>query len=100
MCGVQSSIQAIFETLSVLAGLALPDPSEFWALMLGSLCAVGTALLLFALFLIRRHPLPGENHNAQLLQREDDSGGGHGPDRGSASDRTTEIESPLLLDEE
>ncbi|GAX73941.1 hypothetical protein CEUSTIGMA_g1391.t1 [Chlamydomonas eustigma] len=54
VCGVQSSIQAGCETLSFLAGVFLKDPSEFWTLMLGSLCVVSAAWLLYAIYMSRR----------------------------------------------
>ncbi|GAX73942.1 hypothetical protein CEUSTIGMA_g1392.t1 [Chlamydomonas eustigma] len=55
VCGVQSSIQAGCETLSFLAGVFLKDPTEFWTLMLGSLCVVSAAWLLYAIYMSRRN---------------------------------------------
>lgn len=51
VCGVQSSIQSSFETLSFLAGTFLRSPNEFWALCLASLCTVGCSVLLFAQYM-------------------------------------------------
>jgi hypothetical protein len=69
VCGVQSSIQAGCETFSFLAGVFLKDPSEFWALMLGSLCVVSIAWLLYAIYMSRWH----RGEKALALLDSDDS---------------------------
>lgn len=53
VCGVQSSLQALLETLSFVASLAFPDPVNFCWLIAGSLASVGLALALTILFAMR-----------------------------------------------
>ena len=66
VCGVQSSIQSSFETVSFLAGIFLRNPGEFWAMCLASLCTVGFALFLYALYLIRHR----RQSSRQLLEED------------------------------
>ena len=53
VCGVQTAVQACFETASFLAGTFLRDPVEFWALMAGSLGVTAAAAALYGAFVAR-----------------------------------------------
>ncbi|MEW5305959.1 MAG: hypothetical protein WDW36_008468 [Sanguina aurantia] len=53
VCGVQSSLQAMFEMLSFVAGIYLQDPAQCIWLMLASLCVVLCASLLVTVFVVR-----------------------------------------------
>ena len=70
--GVQSAVCAAFEMLSFAAGLVLHRPQQFPALMLGSCCAVATAVLLLARFALSQRaatPREGAPH-ADVEARE------------------------------
>ncbi|MEW5318688.1 MAG: hypothetical protein WDW38_009890 [Sanguina aurantia] len=53
VCGVQSSLQAMFEMLSFVAGIYLQDPAQCIWLMLASLFVVLCATLLVTIFVVR-----------------------------------------------
>lgn len=51
--GVQGSMQSLFEIISFVAGSILSAPPEFHWLMLGSLCAISGAGLLYLAYALR-----------------------------------------------
>ena len=66
--GVQVAVSASFETLSFLFSLLFPDPIEFPALMLGSLCVVASSALLFSLWFLGHKASPSERRIWEIEQ--------------------------------
>lgn len=51
VCGVQSSLQAAFESLSFLSGVLCADPQVFFILVVGSVGVVTVAAVMYFVFM-------------------------------------------------
>jgi len=63
VAGAQGALQSLFEILSFVAGIAVPDPHHFYLLMLPSLGSVATAAATYSWWCCRVRHTQRARHN-------------------------------------